>query len=139
MPALQMGQTVMDTDRMIPPSRSSMSQNGSSPGSAQSGQNGQNGPTYLNTTGTPIGQPGGMPGSSGGVGGSGQLVVNSVARKKKTERLVPPIMINHSALLNGHHNGFNNTTGNTNSSLNSTGVYGGGGLTNHGYTRDSVG
>merc|ERR1719270_2591542 len=55
------------------------------------------------------------------------LVVNSVARKKKTERLVPPLIPNHS--------GFMNSTslyspmpiqGNPN-----------GGLSNHGYTRDS--
>ncbi len=152
MPALQMvgSANVMDTERMIPPSRSSMSQNGSSPGSAQSGQNGgqqngQNGPLYHNTTGTPVGSVNnsGMvagPGS-GHVGPSG-LVVNSVARKKKTERLVPPVIMNHGGLLNGHHNGslgFNNTS----SSMNSTGIYGGsgnsGGMTNHGYTRDSVG
>merc|ERR1719189_2142246 len=30
------------------------------------------------------------------------LVVNSVARKKKTERLVPPLIPNHSGLVNGH-------------------------------------
>ena len=29
-------------------------------------------------------------------------MVNSVARKKKTERLVPPLIPNHSGLVNGH-------------------------------------
>merc|ERR1719411_1989070 len=36
------------------------------------------------------------------------LVVNSVARKKKTERLVPPLIPNHSALVNGNSIGPNN-------------------------------
>ena len=62
------------------------------------------------------------------------LVVNSVARKKKTERLVPPVIHNHSGLVNGSNGGVY---------MNSTGIYspmtGGGGLANPAYTRDAIG
>ena len=60
------------------------------------------------------------------------LVVNSVARKKKTERLVPPVIHNHSGLVNGSNGGY----------MNSTGIYSpmtGGGLTNPAYSREHIG
>ena len=60
------------------------------------------------------------------------LVVNSVARKKKTERLVPPVIHNHSSLMNGTNGG---------GYMNSTGIYSPmtGGLTNPAYARDNIG
>lgn len=107
----------MDTERMIPNSRSS--QNGSSPGSSAGGQS--TGPTYHNASAASTSSM--MHNSQTG------LVVNSVARKKKTERLVPPLIPNHSTLVNG--NG---------SYINSNSVYSpisAGGLTNPAYTRDN--
>ena len=92
-------------------------------------------------------------------------MVNSVARKKKTERLVPPLIPNHSGLVNGNSSsagiiGMNNpgnnvntpvmgnntqNNGNNGGFMNSTSLYSpmpiqgnpNGGLANHGYTRDS--
>merc|ERR1719270_1852648 len=58
------------------------------------------------------------------------LVVNSVARKKKTERLVPPLIPNHSGLVNGNSSsagiiGMNNpqNNGNNGGFMNSTSLY----------------
>ena len=99
------------------------SQNGSSPGSGQSG------PTYHNTSAMTNSN---LQNNSNSTG----LVVNSVARKKKTERLVPPVIHNHSSLMNG-------TNGHGGSGyMNSTGIYSpmtGGGLTNPAYARDNIG
>ena len=94
-------------------------------------------------------------------------MVNSVARKKKTERLVPPLIPNHGGLVNGNSSsagiiGVNNTGNHVNTPslngnnqtnnlvnnggfMNSTSLYSpmpiqgnpNGGLANHGYTRDS--
>jgi hypothetical protein len=137
MPLLQIGAAIMDTDRMIPHSRSSMSQNGSSPGS---GQSSGGVPTYHNasaaSTSSNIHQ-------NSGTG----LVVNSIARKKKTERMVPPVIPSHSALVNGNNGGIIGTGGYFHSP--STDVYnnhmnssagggGGGGMTNHAYSRDNI-
>ena len=96
------------------------SQNGSSPGSGQSG------PTYHNTSAMTNSN---LQNNSNSTG----LVVNSVARKKKTERLVPPVHPhNHSSLMNGTNGG---------GYMNSTGIYSPmtGGLTNPAYARDNIG
>lgn len=142
----------MDTERMIPNSRSS--QNGSSPGSGQSG------PTYHNASAISSNSNSMMLHNS-----QQGLVVNSVARKKKTERLVPPLIPNHGGLVNGNSSsagiiGVNNAGNHVNTPLNgnntnnivnnggfmnSTSLYSpmpiqgnpNGGLANHGYTRDS--
>ena len=103
----------MDTERMIPNSRSS--QNGSSPGS--SGQS--SGPLtgYHNATTT----------SSS----------NLVARKKKTDRLVPPLEPNHGGLVNGNDNSLLRNS--TNGYMNSTGVYSPmGGISNAGFSRENI-
>ena len=139
-----LGAAIMDTDRMIPNSRSS--QNGSSPGSGQSGptypSSVQNGPTYHNTSTMPNSS---LMNSSGHINSQTGLVVNSVARKKKTERLVPPLIPNHNGLINGSNAGLMGvpTSGSNGGYMNSTSVYSpmmgnNGGLTNHGYTRDTV-
>merc|ERR1719464_405247 len=73
------------------------------------------------------------------------LVVNSVARKKKTERLVPPLIPNHGGLVNGNSNSAGIIGVNNAGIMNSTSLYSpmpiqgnpNGGLANHGYTRDS--
>ena len=114
----------MDTERMIPNSRSS--QNGSSPGSGQSG------PTYHNASAV-----------SSNLHNNSQtgLVVNSVARKKKTERLVPPLIPNHSGLVNGSNIlSATATNASTNGSyMNSTSIYSPmGGLANPGFARDTT-
>jgi len=148
----------MDTERMIPNSRSS--QNGSSPGSGQSG------PTYHNASAISSNSNSMMLQHNSNNTG---LVVNSVARKKKTERLVPPLIPNHSGLVNGHSSNAgiigsvngpppmgNNSNmantppiigNNTNNGgfMNSTSLYSpmpiqgnpNGGVANHGYTRDN--
>ena len=117
----------MDTERMIPNSRTS--QNGSSPGSS-----GQSGPTYHNASV--------INNSMINAHNNGQLTVNSVARKKKTERLVPPLIPNHGGLVNGNASINNVSNVNGASYMNSTSVYSpmgnNGGVTNHGYTRESI-
>lgn len=120
----------MDTDRIIPrSSAAAMSQNGSSPGSAQSGQMGQ--PSYLNSSGNSTGLQ--QPNNS-----TSGLIVNSIARKKKTERLVPPVVLNHGGLVNGSNN-----IGSSSYLNSSAGIYSPmqqqAGITNHGYTRDTSG
>lgn len=107
-----LGAAIMDTERMIPNSRSSV--NGSSPGS---GNSTQNGPIYASSN-------------------PSNLVVNSVARKKKTERLVPPLIPTHN-LVNGSNGDYNNSSYiNSNSA-----IYGSpmsAGLSNPGFSRDSI-
>ena len=108
-----LGAAIMDTERMIPNSRSS--QNGSSPGS--SGQSSAGNPTYHNATTT----------SSS----------NLVARKKKTERLVPPLVPNHGGLVNGNDNSLlRNST--SNGYMNSTGIYSPMGISNAGFSRENI-
>ena len=117
------GAAIMDTERMIPNSRSS--QNGSSPGSGQSG------PTYHNASAV-----------SSNLHNNSQtgLVVNSVARKKKTERLVPPLIPNHSGLVNGSNSAI--LAGTNGGYMNSTSIYSPmgtfQGLSNPGFTRDNM-
>ena len=121
-----LGAAIMDTERMIPNSRSS--QNGSSPGSGQSG------PTYHNASAaissTHLHNSSSQPG----------LVVNSVARKKKTERLVPPLIPNHSGLVNGSNSAI--LAGTNGGYMNSTSIYSPmgtfQGLSNPGFTRDNM-
>ena len=106
-----LGAAIMDTERMIPNSRSS--QNGSSPGS--SGQS-SGGPTYHNATTT----------SSS----------NLVARKKKTERLVPPLVPNHGGLVNGNDSSLLRSA--NGGYMNSTGVYSPMGISNAGFSRENI-
>ena len=104
-----LGAAIMDTERMIPNSRSS--QNGSSPGS--SGQSSGVGPVYTSAASNS----------------------NLVARKKKTERLVPPLVPNHGGLVNGNESLLRNST---NGYMNSTGVYSPMGISNAGFSRENI-
>ena len=98
------GVAVMDTDRMIP----SASQNGS-PGSQQSG-----GPVGVQTQvqglmGAPLPLP--PPMHSQQPSQQQQLYIGSMTRKKKTERLVPPIL-NPQALIDDADDAAQNSNAN---------------------------
>jgi hypothetical protein len=111
---LPLGVAIMDTERILPPQL-----NGNSPGSQSV--------SHMNNSIYGVGSHHLYQNTSTGQIGHPHSAMNSMARKKKTDRIVPPV--NNSSFLNQTNNIYSNHSNVITGSN--------GGITNHGYSRDA--